>query len=76
MDFVTSSRYPELKGDLLVGSLRFMYLHRVDLDANGEVVKEEKLLEDIGRVRVVRQGPDGFIYVGVEGKGVLKMVKP
>lgn len=76
MDFVTANRYPELKGDLLVGSLRFMYLHRVDLDANGKVVKEEKLLEDIGRVRVVRQGPDGFIYIGVEGKGVLKMVKP
>ncbi|WP_421875918.1 PQQ-dependent sugar dehydrogenase [Marinoscillum sp.] len=73
MDFVTSDKYGALKGDLLVGSLKFGYLHRCELEDN-KIVKEEKLLDGIGRVRVVRQGPDGFIYLGVEGKGVLRLV--
>lgn len=73
MDFVTSSRYGALKGDLLVGSLKFSYLKRVDLNGS-QVVKEEEYLEGIGRVRSVKQGPDGYIYLGVEGKGVLKLL--
>ena len=73
MDFVSSDRYGGMKGDLLVGSLKFGYLNRCVLEGD-KIVKEEKLLEGIGRVRVVRQGPDGFIYLGVEGKGVLKLV--
>ena len=39
-----------------------------------KVVKREKLLEDIGRVRNVIQGLDGYIYVAVEGKGIVKIV--
>ncbi|MEQ9307177.1 MAG: PQQ-dependent sugar dehydrogenase [Marinoscillum sp.] len=73
MDFVTSDKYGALKGDLLVGSLKFGYLHRCDVEGN-KIVKEEKLLEGLGRVRVIRQGPDGFVYLGVEGKGVLKLI--
>lgn len=73
MDFVTSDKYGALKGDLLVGSLKFGYLHRCELE-DDKIVKEEKLLDGIGRVRVVRQGPDGFVYLGVEGKGVLRLV--
>ena len=74
MDFVTSNRYGALKGDLLVGSLKFNYLHRVNIE-NGKVAGEEKYLEGIGRVRAVKQGPDGYIYLGVEGKGVLRLIK-
>ena len=73
MAFVTSDIYPNWKGDLLVGSLKFQYLHRVDLE-NGKVVKEEKLMENMGRVRNVRQGPDGYIYVSVEQLGIVKLV--
>lgn len=73
MTFVTSDKYPDWKGNLLVGSLSFQYLERLEL--NGEqVVKREKLMEDIGRVRDVRQAPDGYIYVSVEGKGIYKLV--
>ena len=49
-----------------------MYLNRVVL-ANNKVVKEEKLMEDIGRVRTVVQAPDGFIYVAVEFKGIYRI---
>ncbi len=73
MAFVTSDRYPDWQGDLLVGSLVFQYLERLELDGN-TVTYREKLLEDIGRVRNVRQAPDGFIYVAVEGKGIYRLV--
>ncbi|MDT0552544.1 PQQ-dependent sugar dehydrogenase [Urechidicola vernalis] len=72
MEFVTSERYPSLKGNLLVGSLKFQYLNHCHLE-NNKVVKEEKLFENIGRVRSVKQSPDGFIYLAVEGKGILKI---
>ena len=72
---VTSDSYPELKGNLLVGSLKFVYLEALYLNSNNEVVKREKLLDGIGRVRNVVQGPDGMIYVGVEGVGIVKLIK-
>jgi len=41
---------------------------------NGEVTKREKLLEGLGRMRDVQQGPDGFIYVAAEGTGIVKIL--
>jgi glucose/arabinose dehydrogenase len=73
MAFVTSDKYPEWKGNLLVGSLKFQYLDRCVLEGN-KVVKEEKLLQDLGRVRNVRQAPDGYIYVAIEHKGIVRIV--
>ncbi|UOB19505.1 PQQ-dependent sugar dehydrogenase [Abyssalbus ytuae] len=74
MAFVTSDNYPELKGDLLAGSLKFQYLERLSIE-NNKVTLREKLLDQAGRVRNVRQGPDGNIYIAIEGKGILKLVK-
>lgn len=63
MAFLTSDRYGDaLKGSLFVGSLKFGYLARLEL-AGGKVVAEHKLLEDLPRVRDVRQGPDGWLYL-------------
>ncbi|NNC70502.1 MAG: PQQ-dependent sugar dehydrogenase [Flavobacteriaceae bacterium] len=73
MAFVTSDIYPELKGHLLVGSLKFQYVNLCILK-NQKVVKEEKLLDRIGRVRSMRQGPDGYMYVGVENLGIVKVI--
>ncbi|MEM9981062.1 MAG: PQQ-dependent sugar dehydrogenase [Bacteroidota bacterium] len=73
MAFVTSDKYPDWKGSLLVGSLVFQYLERCVIE-NNQVTKREKLFENIGRVRNVRQGPDGYIYVAVEGEGIFKVV--
>ncbi|MBA4746349.1 MAG: PQQ-dependent sugar dehydrogenase [Muricauda sp.] len=72
MTFVTSEKYPKWKDNLLVGSLAFQYLERLELRDN-KVVYREKLLDGMGRVRNVRQAPDGFIYVGVEGKGIYRL---
>ncbi len=73
MDFVTSDVYPDWKNDLLVGSLKFNYLELVELTDN-IVTGRKKIVEDIGRVRNVRQGPDGYIYVAVEDKGIIKII--
>lgn len=72
MTFVTSDRYPEWQGDLLVGSLKFNHVMHVMLDGS-EVTGEEELFEDIGRVRDVRQGPDGYVYVATEGDGIIRI---
>lgn len=72
--FVTSNRYPNWKGDLMSGSLSFQFLQRTVLDGE-KVVKEERLLEGIGRVRDVRQAPDGYIYVSTDG-GVIARILP
>ena len=72
MAFVTSDKYPTWKGNVLVGSLKFQYLNRCVLE-NNKVIKEENLLENIGRVRCVRQAPDGFIYVAVQNLGIVRL---
>jgi aldose sugar dehydrogenase len=63
MAFLTSDRYgPAMKGSLFIGSLKFGYLAQLELSA-GKVVREHKLLSGTGRIRDVRQGPDGLLYV-------------
>ncbi|MDI3380950.1 PQQ-dependent sugar dehydrogenase [Xenophilus aerolatus] len=64
MAFLTSDRYGAAwKGNLFVGSLKFGYLDRIELK-DGKVVAEHKLLEDgRARIRDVRQGTDGLLYV-------------
>lgn len=71
--FITSEKYPDLQGDLLVGSLKFQYVEHLTLDGK-TVTAREKLLEGIGRVRDIVQAPDGFIYVSVENKGIVKII--
>lgn len=73
MAFITSNKYPEWKGNLLVGSLKFQYLDNCYLN-HDKVIKEERLLDGLGRVRSVVQGPDGYIYVGIENLGIVKLL--
>jgi glucose/arabinose dehydrogenase len=73
MALVQGDRYPQWKGNLLVGSLRFKYLSRCILKGT-KVVRQEMLLKNIGRLRDVRMGPDGYIYVAVEGGYVFRLI--
>lgn len=75
MTFVTSNKYKPWNGNLLVGSMSFTYLERLEMDGN-KVTHQEKLLKGIGRIRVIKQGTDGFIYVGIEGPGMIIRLKP
>ena len=67
MAFLTSDRYGKAwQGNLFVGSLKFGYLNRIELSApyGGRVLRESKLLSEEGaRIRDVRQGRDGLLYV-------------
>jgi glucose/arabinose dehydrogenase len=64
MVFLRSDRYgPAWQGSLFVGSLKFRYLARLEL-RDGRVVHEERLLTEVReRIRDVREGPDGLLYV-------------
>jgi len=73
MTFVEGDKYPDWSGDLLVGSLKFNYVVHCKVDGD-KITSQEKIAYGIGRVRNVKQAPDGTIYVGVEGKGIFKLV--
>lgn len=61
--FYTGDAYPQWKGSLFTGGLAIPMLDRLEI-ADGKVVKEERLLESMGeRIRDVRQGPDGLLYL-------------
>ncbi|WP_256001950.1 PQQ-dependent sugar dehydrogenase [Pedobacter deserti] len=66
--FVQGNKYKGWTGNVLAGSLRFEFLQRLVLTGN-KVTKQEILFKNIGRVRDVRMGPDGFIYMAVESPG-------
>ncbi|WP_276366858.1 PQQ-dependent sugar dehydrogenase [Chryseolinea sp. H1M3-3] len=74
MTMVTSDKYPNWKGNLLVGALSHQLVMRVEI-ADRKFVHDERLMEKVGRVRAVVQSPDGYIYVATENPGkVLKLV--
>lgn len=63
MTFYDGKRFPAWRGDLFVGSLKFRLLVRLEI-RDGQVVHEERMLADVfGRIRDVRQGPDGLLYL-------------
>ena len=77
MAFYTGDLFPEWKGSLLVGALRGQALHRLVLDGD-RVVGEEVLLKDRGeRIRDVRAGPDGALWLLTDDpQGVVLRVVP
>jgi glucose/arabinose dehydrogenase len=63
MAFLTSERYPGWKGSLFLGTLRGEVLLRLELDGNSVVGEERLLAAANSRIRDVRQGPDGYLYI-------------
>lgn len=77
MAFVSGSQFPQWQGDLLVGALRGQLLVRLVLDGE-KVLREERLLQGrAGRIRDVRMGPDGLVYLLSDGPdGALMRLEP
>jgi glucose/arabinose dehydrogenase len=75
MTFISGERYPGWKGDLMIGSLRFKYLNRCKMQDN-QVVEQEQLLENIGRMRCLTMSPDGYLYLSVEEPGFIFRIVP
>ncbi len=77
MAFYTGDKFPAWRGNLFVGSLKFRHLVRLELDG-ARVVAQERLLENaFGRIRDVRQGPDGLLYLLTdESDGAIIRLEP
>ena len=68
-----SEIYSGWNNTLLIGSLSFRYLERLEFDNSG-IIMREKLFPRIGRVRDVNLSPDGYVYISVEGEGIFKIL--
>ena len=76
MAFVSGSQFPQWQGNLLVGALRGQALVRLTLEGE-KVLGEERLLQGRSRLRDVRMGPDGFVYLLTdEAQGALLRLEP
>ncbi|AWI81268.1 oxidoreductase [Parazoarcus communis] len=76
MSFYTGDVYPGWKGNLFVGALKFRLLARM-IEEGGKVREAERLLEDFGRrIRDVRQGPDGKLWLLEETEGSVLRLDP
>jgi len=77
MAFYTGARFPRWKGNLFVGALRGEILVRLRLDGE-KVAHEERLLRGVvGRIRDVRDGPDGYLYLLTDApNGVIARLEP
>jgi glucose/arabinose dehydrogenase len=77
MAFYTGDKFPHWQGNLLVGALKFRLVSRLVLNGE-EVVEEERILQALEeRIRDVRQGPDGYVYLLTDsGDGRILRLEP
>ena len=66
--FYTGDKFPGWRGSLFAGGLSGQNVDRLTIEG-GRVVARETILQGMGRVRDVREGPDGYIYVALESRG-------
>ena len=66
--FYSGNRFPKWTNNLFVGSLAQQKFIRFEIDG-GRIVREEELFTGLGRVRDIKTGPDGFLYVALEQIG-------
>jgi glucose/arabinose dehydrogenase len=76
MTKITSNKFPGWQNNFFVGALALQHLARVEVDANGKYVGQEKLLDQVARMRMIAESPDGFIYVATETPGMLLKILP
>lgn len=77
MAFYSGDNFPNWKGNLFLGALTARALVRMELEG-AQIVHEERLLEELGeRIRDVRQGPDGLLYLLTDASsGALLRLEP
>ena len=73
MVFVTSDKYPDWQGNILVGSLKFGQVVMLTVEAN-KIIKGDVIKDGLTRVRNIKQGPDGYIYVALDGQGIYRLI--
>jgi len=70
MTMIRSDKYPGWENSILIGALVQRHIARLQMNGR-QIVKEERLLEGVARMRWLGQSPDGYIYVLSEGPGML-----
>jgi glucose/arabinose dehydrogenase len=75
LDFYTGDKFPKWKSDLLVGALSQQEIRRVRI-VDKKVISQEIIFKNVGRVRDVATGPDGLIYVILNGPDRLMRLTP
>lgn len=74
LEVVSGTRFPSWKGDILAGGLAYNLVDRFEVDGE-KVLSRETILQGRGRVRDVREGPDGLIYIVIDDPGrILRLV--
>ena len=63
----TGDLFPAWKGNIFAGGLAGQQMARLTMEGQ-RVAQEETLLQGLGRVRDIRQSPDGYIYVAIDGR--------
>ncbi|MAC82735.1 MAG: dehydrogenase [Arcobacter sp.] len=67
----SGKKYKSLKGNLLSGALKLRHLNRIILNTKGEVIKEDRLLEDLNeRIRNISESPNGEIYISTDSGNI------
>jgi glucose/arabinose dehydrogenase len=67
MMFYTGDKFPQWRGNLFIGGMNGQQLSRLTLNGR-RVANEETLVQQMGRIRDIRQGPDGFIYLVTDNR--------
>ena len=67
--------FPKWKGDLFAGALVLTHLNRIQLDASGKELKEERLLEELGeRIRSIEESEQGWLYLSTDSGKIIRIV--
>ncbi len=77
MLFYTGDKFPHWQGNLFIGALKDQMLVRLELDGEKVITEERMLKKTLGRIRDIRQGPAGYIYLLTDhDNGKLVRLKP
>ena len=68
MEIYSGKAFPQWKGNIFVGALALRHVNRLSVN-KGVVTEEERMFQNFGRFRAIKEGPDGFIYLLSEGNG-------
>lgn len=72
--FYSTNTLPGWKGNLFSGALKLRHINRIVLSEQGEVIKEERLLEDLAeRIRALTQSPQGWLYFSTDSGKIFRL---
>ena len=68
------SAFPKFDGNIFLATLSGRHLHRIVIDKNKKLIKQENLLDDLKeRFRQVKTGPDGMIYLSTDSGKIIRL---